>query len=222
MFLFLPQLLFNRHMAGVLPEQMLKGDRLVGDMLSLALLIIVSLIGQLVVISVIANDGTAGRTLGQLLKQAIRLLPAGLAISLMQGLAAGFGLLLFILPGIYLMARFLLALPLLVTENLHPVAALKQSWRLTKGHVLRTISMFAILVLGFSLVVISVSGLGAAFGVVSALVAGAPTEGWGIARWLYELFSAGISAGLSVLYIGFFALLMRSLQMQPRENPDAA
>ena len=49
-----------------------------------------------------------------------RLLPA-VAVSLVQGIAVGVGLVLLILPGLWLMARFVAALPLVATDEPDPV-----------------------------------------------------------------------------------------------------
>lgn len=50
-------------------------------------------------------------------------------------LATLLGLALFILPGIYLYSRLAFAPFLVIERNLDPIAALKESWAMTSGHV---------------------------------------------------------------------------------------
>lgn len=70
------------------------------------------------------------------------------------------GFILVIFPGFYLMARWSIAQPLLLTRGLGPVEAMKASWELTSG------SEFAILVVYVVLVVVQV---GAGFAAGSSL-----------------------------------------------------
>ena len=76
----------------------------------------------------------------------------------------GLGLLLFVLvvPAIYVELRFAVAMPLLLLEGDGPIEALRRSWRIMNGYMLR---LFGILV------VEAIAGGAVAFGVVYALVA---------------------------------------------------
>lgn len=217
-FLFLPQLLFAWHMGDTLPNQWFKGDRLFGDGLMLAIFAIPSLLAQLVISSVVMHDGTAGRTLGGVLQAAALLLLPAMAVTLIQGLAIGFGLIFLILPGLWMLARLAPAMPLLATSQRDPIAALRDAWRLTSGRALPIFGMQAILFTGFVMIALGITGLGAALGVLSTLAAGQPAQGWGIGRWLFEAMSAGASALFAMGYIAFLTVLTRALQAVRQEQ----
>ncbi len=215
-FLFLPQLLFSRHVGDALPAELFKGDRLPGDAFAVSALLLVSLVGQLAITFIAVRNGTAGLTLGEVLKRSLLLLLPALAASMMQGLAVGFGMLLFIVPGLWLLSRLAVVMPLVATDVPDPVNALKASWGLTDGHALRILGMLAILIFGFILISLGVNGLGAAVGVISTVASGQPAAGWGVGRWLFEALSAGASAAIGVVYLCFLATLCRSLQALPQ------
>jgi len=210
-FLFLPQLLFNWRIGDATPDQLFAAGRLAGDAAALLFLILMSLLGQLAAVRIAIDDGTAGETLGEILGTALRRLLPALAASLLQGMAVFAGLLLFILPGIWLFARLCLATPLVATSYPDPIEALKRSWQLTDGHSLRIIGLLGVLVFGLLLVTIGIAGLGAAVGVVSTIAAGQPDAGWGIGRWLFELLAAAASAAIGLVYICFLGRLLVAL-----------
>jgi len=217
-FLFLPQLLFNWRVGDALPDELFGADRLAGDLGALAFLLLFSLIGQLVITFIAARDGTDGLTLAQVLKRSMLLLLPALAASMMQGLAVGFGLLLFILPGLWLLSRLVLVMPLIATDVPDPVNALRTSWRLTEGHALKILGMLAILVLGFIMLSVGINGLGAAVGVISTVATGQPAEGWGLGRWLFESVAALASAFIGTIYLSFIATMHRAMTVLPRAN----
>jgi hypothetical protein len=212
LFLFLPQLLLNRRVGDALPKDLFGPDRIGGDLAVLALVMLLSLIGQLVVSFIAFSNGTGGRTLGSVIRGALPLLLPLFAVTLMQGLAVGFGLILLVVPGIFLLARFSVAVPLVATGTADPLDAISTSWRLTEGHSLAIMGFVLLLLFGFLLVSLGIGGLGAAIGVVSTVAAGQPAEGWGLGRWLFELLSAGASTALGLLYICFNARLLVALK----------
>ncbi len=215
-FLFLPQLVFNWHVGDTPPADLFGADRLAGDLAALAFLLLLSLIGQLTISFIAVRDGTWGLTLGEVLQRSLKLLIPALAVSMMQGLAVGFGLLLFILPGLWLLSRLVLVVPLIATDVADPVHALKASWRLTEGYSIRILGMLAILILGFIMLSLGINGLGAAIGVVSTVATGQPEDGWGLGRWLFEALAGLASALIGVLYLCFVASLCRALNALPR------
>jgi len=66
--------------------------------------------------------------------RALVLLPRSLALLAIAGIAVLIGLVLFVLPGIYLLVSFWLALPLLVFEGVGARAALDGALQLVRGH----------------------------------------------------------------------------------------
>lgn len=214
-FLFLPQLLFNWRVGDATPEELFSAGRAGGDAVALLFLVLMSLLGQLAIVRIAIDDGTAGDTVGDVLRTAARRLLPALAASLLQGMAVFAGLLLFILPGIWLFSRLCLATPLVATCQPDPIEALRHSWRLTDGHSLQIIGMLGVLVVGLLMVTIAIAGLGAAVGVVSTIAAGQPAEGWGVGRWLFELLAAGASSAIGLIYICFLGRLLAALRGRP-------
>lgn len=71
-----------------------------------------------------------------------RVLPFTLLASFVAGLVVWFGLLLLIIPGVVFMLMFWLAVPVAAIERKYPVAALKRSAELTKGHRGKLLGLF--------------------------------------------------------------------------------
>lgn len=67
-------------------------------------------------------------------------------------LASGLGLILFIIPGLILMARWSIAGPLLIAEGKGVTQSLGESWETTRGSEMPIILVFLILVLLFSVI----------------------------------------------------------------------
>ncbi len=85
-------------------------------------------------------------TVGESLKAAAVLLPGYFVASLIQGLGFGFGLVLFVLPGLYLMARLSLIAPVAAAEQCaNPIEQLKRSFVLTRGNGWRIFLVLLIL-----------------------------------------------------------------------------
>lgn len=97
------------------------------------------------------------------IRYALHRLHSILWVTLLAGLATVLGLILCILPGIYLGVGFALAIPVLLTEDVHGGSALGRSRELVRGYWWR---VFAVVALGYLL-----SGIlgGAIQGVVAGL-----------------------------------------------------
>lgn len=233
-FFFLPQLLVARHVADRTPGQIFVGDALAGDLVAVGLLMLFSTFGQLAMARIVAQDGTRGQTLGAELRVALSRLPAAVAtlfILVILFLFASFlpaalaflvgggnagAILAVTLTGFWLSARLGIALPLVATDQPEPLSAIAAAWRLTSGRTLRIAGMLATLLIGFLLLVVGISGLGAAAGVISAVATGPAAEGWGIGRWLFELVNTAASAAVGTFYIAFLTLLAGALNQEGR------
>jgi hypothetical protein len=88
-------------------------------------------IGQLAVIDLIARPQRLPR---QALGAALAMAPAYLLASLLGSMFAGFGLVLLIIPGLYILARLYVTAPVAMLEGLGPLPMLQRSWALTEGH----------------------------------------------------------------------------------------
>lgn len=74
-------------------------------------------------------------------------LPAYLGASIIAGVAVCVGLVLLIVPGIYMLIRLSLVPWVIIDENAGPIEALQRSWDLTRGRAI-DLFIFGLLVLG--------------------------------------------------------------------------
>ncbi len=171
-------------------------------------LVVPSLIGVVAQAAIIrlAIDRARGidRSVGEALLMALRLWPLLVVALFIAGVPIGAGLLLFVVPGLYMAGRLALAMPLVVDGLGSPVAAVKRSWEMTDGNGWRIIA-FLILWTGWFLalsaiaavigggIATALSGLGA--GAAGAVVAS--TIG-GIVGALFTVFNA---VGVAQVYV---------------------
>jgi hypothetical protein len=97
------------------------------------------------------------RSLTALWRRALPAVPALIAVQVLTGFAVLAGLLLFILPGIYLIGALMPAYVLTVHEGLLPLPALKASWQRFRGQAWAVSASVCLLMLGLMVVL---SGLG--------------------------------------------------------------
>ncbi len=126
----------------------------------LILTTILAIIGNLAIYLLVLNDEKP--TVGQALSLAMGFFVPMFIANLLSGMAVIFGLILLIVPGIYLAIKFSLLGPALVAENIKsPVAALSRSWQLTKGNSLNILAFYLIIgvvALIIYLVVVGITG----------------------------------------------------------------
>lgn len=91
------------------------------------------------------------RKSGLIERKAEEVILAYAGLSILYTLGVGLGLIIFIFPGLYFLARWSVAQPLLIARGTGIVDAMKQSWERTKG------SEFAILVVVALLIVVPVA-----------------------------------------------------------------
>lgn len=139
---------------------------------------------------------------GDALRIALRLLPVYLLANLLQSLVVFGGFMLFILPGVYLVARLICIAPVLAAEEERgPVALLKRSWEITRGSGLRILMMLAIILL---VAMIVSSALGAVVGIVAGLAL--PAD---LARLVTIIAGALVEAALAVAIMAVSAAIYR-------------
>lgn len=101
-------------------------------------------IGNMALMLVILNETRP--TVGAALKTAFTLVPLVFVVQLIAGAALMLGMLLLILPGIYLAIKFLLVSAVIAAEpERSPIAVLRRSWQLTRGNSLRIFGFFVII-----------------------------------------------------------------------------
>jgi hypothetical protein len=105
------------------------------------------------------DEDTAGAALGF----GLRRLPSMIGAGIVWALAIGVGMLLLLIPGIWLWGRFELWLAALCVEDLGPLKALGRSWQLIEGNWWRATTIMTVVLI--IIMVLSLTG-GAVVGVV--------------------------------------------------------
>ncbi|WP_188761343.1 hypothetical protein [Sandarakinorhabdus glacialis] len=172
--------------------------------IAVVIILIPALIGgiaQLAVAHLIARPEDTPRVA---LAAAFAVLPAYLGAVLLSGIPTGIGLLLLVIPGLYIAARLFLIVPIAVVERLGMIAILKRSWTLTEGHA-GSILLFLLLAILFLFgATVLASGVGAALGSVLTL-AGLKAVGTFVAALASALvgmiLSIAVTAAATVIYL---------------------
>ncbi|MBL0967381.1 MAG: glycerophosphoryl diester phosphodiesterase membrane domain-containing protein, partial [Blastomonas sp.] len=131
------------------------------------------------------------------------------AMGVLSGVLTFLGSLAFILPGIYIFVKLIVAGPVMAAERVHTIIApMRRSWALTKGNSGRIlIFVLVVAVTAFFVYITSVT----VFGIVIRLALEGP-----IAETLTMLIDAVVSMLLSVLMVCVYAGIYRQLA-----EPDA-
>ncbi len=178
--------------------------------------IVATIVGQLTIAFIAVNNGTAGRTVGEVLVMTGRRMVPALAVVAAQSIAVLAGGLLFIIPGLWLLARLSVAMPIIATGSDDPTAALKQSWQLSRGYVLRILGCLAGLLGAVLLFYVLVMALGTITGALHPSTVNLPSAQWNIGRWLFEIASAAVAATMGLVATCFYAVLLLRLRRLPR------
>jgi Membrane domain of glycerophosphoryl diester phosphodiesterase len=152
-----------------------RGESGVGNALTFLAIFVVGIIlntvGQAVILYG-AFHTMRGRVfaLGQAVQRGLSRFFPIIGLAILAGLGITIGMLLFIVPGIMLAVRWSVALPACVVENLGPLAAMRRSAELTRGHRWKIFGLF-LLVLVIVIVAATVIALvvGAAAGVMTVV-----------------------------------------------------
>jgi uncharacterized membrane protein len=138
--------------------------------------------------------------------------PAAFVLAFISGLAIFAGLVLLVLPGLVLWARWFAALPALVAEDRRAGSALRRSWELTAGHPLPLVAIGAILM---SLFAVQIGAL-----IFAYPVFGLPPF-WAAA--LFNLLGAVETVAGAFLGVGLYVRLAETPGMpeQPAPGPGA-
>lgn len=166
---------------------------------------LIAIVAQAAIIRLVIDKASRiDRSVGEALLFSLRLWPLLVVALLLAAVPIGAGLLLFIVPGLYMAGRLTLAMPLVVDGAAAPLAAVRRSWELTENNGWRIIAftiMWAAWFLALSTIAAiigggiatALTGLGAgAAGAVIASVLG------GIVGALFTVFNA---VGIAVVYL---------------------
>lgn len=112
-------------------------------------------------------------TVGQAMGRALALTPAFYVLTIIANIVIGMGLLLLIVPGLYLLGRLTLGHVHMAAERrMNPLWALGASWNTSKGNGWRIVFL---IVLIFVVGLIAGMAAGAVLGVIGGLIGGAET-----------------------------------------------
>jgi hypothetical protein len=158
------------------------------------------------------RDGRIDTTIGELYERTRPRLPALIAAGIVAAIGIALGLVLLIIPGLYLLTRWALIPAVIVIEKLGAGDAFNRSWQLTRGHGW---SVFGSLLVAFLLYAIAQGVLRAAF---------APLPNF-LAIWLggivaHSVTTPFIAAVGAVMYFRL-ARLSAGVQPVPQQLPEA-
>lgn len=90
------------------------------------------------------RDGRADVPVAELFKRTQPRLPALIAAGLVAGIAVGIGLILFIVPGLFLLTHWFLIAPVIVLEGRSAGESFGRSWELVRGHAWQAFGLIAL------------------------------------------------------------------------------
>jgi hypothetical protein len=131
-----------------------------------------------------------------------RRLGSVILISILVGLAVGFGLILFVIPGIFLAVKFSVSIPALVVEDRRGTDAMSRSWNITQGFFWHALGVWVVAFLVQMVVGFVLGAIGAIFG-----------DFW-LVRWIF-------SAGAQIITAPFSALVSVLLYVDLRARSEA-
>lgn len=131
-----------------------------------------------------------------------RRLGSVILISILVGLAVGFGLILLVIPGIFLAVKFSVSIPALVVEDRRGTDAMSRSWNITQGFFWHALGVWVVAFLVQMVVGFVLGAIGAIFG-----------DFW-LVRWIF-------SAGAQIITAPFSALVSVLLYVDLRARSEA-
>jgi hypothetical protein len=150
-------------------------------------------------------------TVGAALWFGILLLPAYSVMLFFTNFAIGIGLVLLLVPGLYLAGRLLTAGATMVAEDRrHPIETIRRAFALTQGHGWQILGLYLLVALPGAILIFAASSLA---GVVLILAAGQE-----FGQFLTGILVAGLIAVLTTLLTMLSAAIYRALAPQ---RPDA-
>ena len=150
----------------------------------------------------------AGTSVGAAIAAAFGLLLPYFLALVLTGIPIAIGFMLFLIPGLYLVARFLPLGPVFVAEGeRNPLSAIARTWHLTKGHGW-AIAGLVVLIFVAGFVLMTVIG-----GIIGLVLHLALPEG--LATFLGLVVSTLTSSALQVVMIFLSAAIYRAIAARP-------
>jgi Uncharacterised protein family (UPF0259) len=157
------------------------------------------------------RDGRIDTTIGELYERTRPRLPALIAAGIVAAIGVALGLVLLIIPGLYLLTRWSLIPAVIVIEKLGSGDSFNRSWQLTRGYGW---TVFGCLVVAFLLYAIAQAILRAAFEPLPNFLAA--WIGGIVAHSVTTPFIAAVGA------VMYFRLARLSVVAEPAAEPPAA
>jgi hypothetical protein len=216
-FLFLPSLLMGHFVP--MPEVTDSNElfRVLGEHFRenfhwVLLSAILSAAGTLAILMLVFRGGAT--SVGAAIAAAFGLLVPYFVAVVLTGIPVAIGLILLILPGLYLMARFLPLGAVMVAEGERSsIGAIRRTWAVTKGHGWAILGLF-LLIFVAGLVLMSVIGT-----LIGLVLHFALPEG--LAKFMSLIVSTAASTALQVVTIFLYAAIYRALT-GPKSAESAA
>ena len=162
---------------------------------------LVGMIGTAAMLRLVLAPGTS---VAGALMFGVVLVPFYFLLSLISGLIIGLGLLLLIVPGLYLVGRLIPAAPLMVAENRrNPIAAVSRSFEITTGHGW---AIFGLVFIVAIVAIIAFGIAGALIGIVLVLAAGQE-----LGTLLATILGSALDACVQTLFLVLYAAIYRAL-----------
>jgi hypothetical protein len=162
---------------------------------------LVSMVGAAAMLRLVLVRGTS---VGAALGFGLMLLPFYFALSLICGILVGLGVVLLIVPGLYLIGRLVPAGAVMVAENRrNPIDAVSRSFAITTGHGWAVFGLVLVVALVAGVVILVVTVLA---GMVFILAAGQD-----LGRLLTAIVSSALSAAFATLLLVLYAAIYRGL-----------
>jgi hypothetical protein len=156
------------------------------------------------------RDGRVDFSVGDLFRRTQPRLPALIVAGILAGLAIAFGLLLLILPGLFLLSRWFLITPAIVLEGRSAGESFGRSWELTRGHIGPALGLVVL-----TLLIVIVGGA-IASGLIAAVLAPLPDL---LASWISSIVVNSLIAPFVALA---WTLAYYRLAERPVEQPALA
>ncbi len=167
--LFLPSLLFSLLLSSNLevdPEQLMQLEVPTSFWLWMLGNLLISFWAQLAIYRYVwdqVKDQPQSSLVGYYARS-LSILPILVLSMMLVSVMVGLGLMLFIIPGLYLFFRFWLVMPVIALEDTNPLAAIARSWKLTSGNGLLFMALWGAII-GFFVISGIIEGLLAQLGV---------------------------------------------------------
>lgn len=170
-----------------------------GRLLAMLPAMVIAAVGQGLITRIALDSEGEGRPVFAALGEARRHTWRVLIVSSLTGLAVLFGTLAFILPGIWLMARFAPAVPLIFAERLSPSVAVGRAWELTRSESGALFGFFGVLSL-FSLAALLLAALAGQALDATAVRFGVGPIGSFAGHALVQAVSAAVGAAMAIAH----------------------